>query len=100
MTFADFFAKRSNWRDGWGGKCAYCRRRFGKGLRATRDHIFPRVLGGEFSNANIAAACRDCNEEKGAMTVDGYWHWLVAQGRKTQFHWRLMIMVNTRPERR
>ena len=35
-------------------------------LRATRDHIFPRSLGGSDDLDNLRLLCRPCNSKKGA----------------------------------
>ena len=48
-------------RDGW--TCTYC------GARTTEvDHVSPRALGGSSTPANLVAACRRCNREKGLRT--------------------------------
>jgi 5-methylcytosine-specific restriction endonuclease McrA len=48
-------------RDGW--TCAYCGRE-----TAEVDHVAPRALGGSSSPANLVAACRRCNKDKGLRT--------------------------------
>ena len=37
---------------------------------ATREHMIPKLFGGTHSKANIRAACRKCNNERGARMVD------------------------------
>jgi hypothetical protein len=34
------------------------------------DHVIPASRGGTFSLENLATACRDCNQEKGARTPE------------------------------
>jgi 5-methylcytosine-specific restriction endonuclease McrA len=48
-------------RDGWA--CAYCGR-----PTAEVDHVAPRGRGGPTVAANLVAACRRCNREKGLRT--------------------------------
>lgn len=45
--------------------CAYC-----EGYGDTIDHVVPRALGGVSSYENCVAACRECNEEKAAKTLE------------------------------
>jgi len=48
-------------RDGW--TCRYC------GSETTEvDHVAPRARGGRTTPANLVAACRSCNQEKGLRT--------------------------------
>lgn len=49
-----------------GGKCAYCRSRFGKSLRATLDHIVALKNGGSHDRRNLQFLCATCNSKKGA----------------------------------
>lgn len=55
--------------------CAYC-----GGLATVIDHILPIALGGTNDLANLTPACRDCNHEKHAMTVDEWKTWRQAAG--------------------
>lgn len=42
-------------------------RRYWRGrLFATADHLIPQAFGGGNGRENIVAACRDCNEARGA----------------------------------
>lgn len=54
-----------------GFKCVYC------GRPATEvplviDHVVPVVAGGSDDEANLAAACRDCNAGKGGTPLEGH----------------------------
>jgi 5-methylcytosine-specific restriction endonuclease McrA len=60
--------------------CAYC----GSAENITRDHMTPIARGGRDEPDNVVPACRSCNSQKGARTVDEYIDWLSrirAQGR-------------------
>lgn len=58
--------------------CFYC----GRGLvpagpkhppnEYTIDHVLPVSRGGEHRSDNIVAACRQCNDKKGARTLEEY----------------------------
>ncbi|MGH7629707.1 MAG: HNH endonuclease [Gemmatimonadales bacterium] len=52
-------------RDGY--RCGYCgrhRRELGARERLTRDHLVPRVRGGEDGWQNVVTACSSCNHRK------------------------------------
>ena len=52
-------------------QCVYC------GIRDTSfeiDHILPRSRGGSNRIANLALACHDCNQQKGAQTAAEWGH--------------------------
>ncbi|WP_226702740.1 HNH endonuclease [Microbulbifer elongatus] len=49
--------------------CLYCGERFPFSL-LTRDHVLPTSRGGADSWENVVAACKSCNNRKGAMTPD------------------------------
>lgn len=49
--------------------CLYCGERFPSAL-LTRDHVLPTSRGGEDCWENVVAACKACNNRKGAMTPD------------------------------
>lgn len=52
-------------------KCSYC----GKEVleeEITIDHMFPVNFGGPTITNNLAPACKECNSEKGNMTVQQY----------------------------
>lgn len=60
-------------------RCQYCGRheselnadsRMGKIETLTRDHVFPRDLGGINSWENLVTACSTCNSKKGNKTLD------------------------------
>jgi 5-methylcytosine-specific restriction endonuclease McrA len=47
-----------------GGKCAYCRKRVGKGYHV--DHIVALSMGGSNDRRNLQICCRSCNVTKRA----------------------------------
>ncbi|WP_237065415.1 HNH endonuclease [Microbulbifer guangxiensis] len=49
--------------------CLYCGEFF-SGTQLTRDHVMPTSRGGADSWENVVAACKSCNNRKGAMTPD------------------------------
>jgi hypothetical protein len=52
-----------------GAACVWCRRPLGVGLvRATTDHLVPKVKGGPSWIENEVAACRRCNGERRHQT--------------------------------
>ena len=48
------------------GICYYCGRHFAPD-ELTMDHIIPIIRGGKSTKNNIAAACKDCNNNKKHM---------------------------------
>lgn len=52
-----------------GNQCMYCGNHF-KEIFLTRDHILPKVQGGNDSWTNVVAACRRCNQHKGGRTPE------------------------------
>jgi hypothetical protein len=79
-------------RDGW--RCWYCGVELPQGparfdKAGTFDHLNPLSRGGDNSDANIVAACRSCNSQKGAKTLEEYRAWiaetLTPQGRALRF---------------
>jgi hypothetical protein len=48
-----------------GQDCFWCGRRLGGLVRATTDHVVPKVKGGPSWLENEVAACRRCNGERG-----------------------------------
>lgn len=56
-----------------GRECVWCRRSLETGLvRATTEHVVPRIKGGPSCIENEVAACRRCNNERGNRTP-GEW---------------------------
>lgn len=52
-----------------GAECVWCRRPFdGHLVRATTEHLVPRIKGGPSWVDNELAACRRCNSERGHRT--------------------------------
>lgn len=49
-----------------GGRCLYCVR---VPKLATLDHVIPRSRGGRDDAENLVAACDECNQIRGAMSV-------------------------------
>lgn len=72
------------WQGAWslihsynGKPCPYCGEKMGPGRKhPTRDHIFPRRLGGTRDHKNILIVCRPCNGDKGGMTLEQFAQWL------------------------
>lgn len=54
--------------DRQGGCCLWCGRSFGPLVRATTDHLVPRVKGGPSWPENEVAACSRCNGQRGHTT--------------------------------
>ncbi|MGY1593324.1 HNH endonuclease [Geodermatophilus sp. SYSU D00708] len=48
-----------------GGTCTWCGRELGGLVRATTEHVVPRVKGGPSWIENEVAACSRCNAERG-----------------------------------
>jgi uncharacterized membrane protein YccC len=48
-----------------GGRCVWCGRECAGLVRATTDHLVPRVKGGPSWLENEVVACRRCNGERG-----------------------------------
>ena len=64
-------------------RCHYCGRRAGD-VTLEIDHVIPRSRGGSDNEANLVAACEDCNLGKGSeveaeyqwvQDLDGKWHY-------------------------
>ena len=55
------------WRDK--NLCQYCGDDF-KTVELTVDHVLPRSRGGKNTWENLVAACKPCNQKKGAKTTD------------------------------
>ena len=55
------------WRDK--NLCQYCGNDF-KTSELTVDHVLPRSRGGKNTWENLVAACKPCNQKKGAKTMD------------------------------
>ena len=54
-----------------GGLCKYCQEPL-RPETISADHIRPRIRGGTTERDNINAACRDCNQAKGSMSVGAF----------------------------
>jgi len=65
-----------------GGRCCYCRRPCTKTgpTRPTIEHRKAKMDGGSDDPANLAAACRHCNERRGAQM--NHARQLAAKGRE------------------
>lgn len=72
--------------------CAYCTRELERdgapGLRDTRDHIIPKLLG-DFGRNNTLRACADCNHLKGSRTPPEMLH-LAEMLERQAVRWREM----------
>jgi 5-methylcytosine-specific restriction endonuclease McrA len=52
-----------------GAECVWCRRPLDVGLvRATTEHVVPKIKGGPSWIENEVAACRRCNGQRGHLT--------------------------------
>jgi 5-methylcytosine-specific restriction endonuclease McrA len=52
-----------------GAECVWCRRPLEVGLvRATTEHVVPKIKGGPSWIENEVAACRRCNGQRGHLT--------------------------------
>jgi hypothetical protein len=66
-----------------GVPCTYCGRPTTKQPgpdKLHRDHIIPRIQGGNNTPENNAPACRTCNLEKGPRTPEEWYFWLRGGG--------------------
>ena len=62
-----------------GFSCVYCGRYAGE-VRLEIDHVIPVSQGGTNDEANLTAACVDCNRGRGAAPIGGtFCQWLSAQ---------------------
>lgn len=57
-----------------GGRCAYCYRLL-RPVDVTIDHVIPWSEGGSEDPSNLAAACRECNADKGNLSVTHWKRW-------------------------
>jgi 5-methylcytosine-specific restriction endonuclease McrA len=51
------------------GKCQYCCKKIGF-QSMTIDHVFPKSKGGDGDWTNLVVSCHDCNQRKGAKTLE------------------------------
>lgn len=51
------------------GYCYYCKEQYTPQNKITRDHLFPKQLGGKLSKRNKVMSCKECNQEKGNKTL-------------------------------
>lgn len=51
-------------------RCAYCGVKLSNSF--TIDHINPRAIGGTNTLSNLNPSCRDCNQYKGAATLEEF----------------------------
>lgn len=63
----------------WGDQCYLCKetmlfnpRDNGSPRYATLEHVVPRSQGGEKTWDNIQLACRSCNNDKKALSLEDY----------------------------
>lgn len=72
-----------------GKRCAYC------GVQSDKqpdpDHVVPLSRHGDNTIDNILPACRACNSDKQAMTLDEWAHWRATKRKPALPHpWRAM----------
>ena len=64
-----------------GPECVWCRRPFdGRLVRATTEHVVPRIKGGPSWLENEVAACRRCNSARGHRTLGDWFEACVERG--------------------
>jgi hypothetical protein len=51
-----------------GERCVWCGRALGARVRATTEHVVPRIKGGPSWIENEVAACSRCNGQRGHLT--------------------------------
>jgi 5-methylcytosine-specific restriction endonuclease McrA len=51
-----------------GYRCVYCGEQYDP-AELTVDHVQPRVRGGDHSDGNLVACCRECNRAKGGRAA-------------------------------
>lgn len=61
---------------GW--PCPYCWNIMSGKCPPTWDHVIPRSQGGTDNMANLLPVCRDCNWQKGNMSLPEWHGWLLA----------------------
>lgn len=54
-----------------GHRCVYCARTFPP-EQLTLDHVEPQLRGGDHSDGNLVAACRECNALKASQPAWAY----------------------------
>lgn len=52
-----------------GKPCAYCGEAM---IQPTRDHVHPRRAGGTLHPENVLIVCYQCNQDKGAKTLERF----------------------------
>jgi 5-methylcytosine-specific restriction endonuclease McrA len=76
------------------GRCGYC----GCGITpndATVDHITPQAKGGTHHPANLLAACKSCNSQKGKKTLEEYRGYILrTTGRRAPFYFETISDLN------
>lgn len=76
----------------WHGKdCPYCLREMliGTARKPTRDHVYPRRLGGRLSNDNKLIVCAPCNNDKADLTLEQWAYRLfTAADPRAEIVWR------------
>ncbi|MFA9430450.1 HNH endonuclease [Egicoccus sp. AB-alg2] len=65
-----------------GPYCVWCSREFTGLVRATREHLVPRVKGGPSVLENELAACSRCNRERGHRSPVQWLDEVAARGRE------------------
>lgn len=75
-----------------GKPCPYCDKPMNT---PTRDHVYPRHLGGTRHKDNLLIVCAPCNQAKGAKTLEHFARSLTA--RRDPRAQRVWDLVRTRP---
>lgn len=74
--------------------CPYCGKlmMFGTPRVPTRDHVYPRSLGGTLAESNRLIVCRPCNHDKSNMTLEQFARRLEAKrDERTPLIWALAL---------
>ncbi len=70
--------KQKKWKQLYGHTinfvCPYCLKMLPL-TEATKEHEPPQSRQSEFGQSKVYLACKKCNNEKGALTVDEYKEW-------------------------
>lgn len=63
-----------------GGKCVLAGPRCTE-VATTVDHWIPQCLGGTHVQENLRASCDNCNQDKGDMSPDEWWTFVMVEKR-------------------
>lgn len=78
-----------------GSPCPYCKQPMwsDEGRKPSRDHVYPRRLGGTLAASNCLIVCSPCNGDKGSMTLEQWGHHLtITRDRRAQIVWAIVTL--------